>query len=82
VNTLRASSQRDLRGGTLTIALLVPASALLAFWGGRISFVALIVLFWAVIRIIRGFRLRREAQEAEQLGTSAGNVELRSPFRR
>ena len=68
VNTLRMDSQRDLRQGALTIAVLVPLAAILAVSAGIVSVVVLIAVFWAVIRIIRGFRLRREAWEAEHFG--------------
>ena len=61
------AGDRDVRQGVLTIAVLLPLTAVLAVLAGRVSFWALIAGVWAVIRIFRGFRLRREAWEAEHL---------------
>lgn len=68
VNERRLGSRRDLRNGALLLGLLIPFSVGLAVLGGRVSYLALGLIFWGVILIVRGFRLRREAWEAEHIG--------------
>lgn len=69
VKEIRAASRRDLQ----TAAALIGGVALLnlvlfAMFDARPAILSWIALFWGVISIIRGFRLRREAWELEHLG--------------
>ena len=68
VNTLRKNGDGDVREGMVTIAILLPVTAILALGGEGISWVAILGLFPDAARIVRGFRLRREACEAENIG--------------
>lgn len=63
------ASGHDLGKGTALVVLFTLLSVILfALFDGRPGFLAWGALFWGVILIIRGFRLRREAWQLEHLG--------------
>ena len=69
VKALKLSGRRDLRNGTaLVVFLTVVTLALFALFDLRPRLFVSLGLFWGVILLIRGFRLRREAWELEHLG--------------
>lgn len=67
INELHMRSRHDTRNGILLICVLLPLQVVASLWAGRTRIVPLGGLLWAVILIIRGRRLRREAWEAQQM---------------
>ena len=68
VNDLLLRSRRDIRNGIVLIGVLLPVTVVVLALGGRLGIVPVGGLFWSGILIIRGFRLRREARDAEMAG--------------
>jgi hypothetical protein len=69
IRELQLASRRDLQWGlALTGILSCFAIVLFGLFGRAPRWLVWVGLFWGVIRIFRGFRLRREAWELEHLG--------------
>lgn len=69
VREIQLTSRKDLRSGIGVVAVLscVTIARFVAFDRGP-RVLVWVGLFWGAIRIIRGFRLQREAWELEHLG--------------
>lgn len=68
VRELQLASRNDIQSGIALVALLGGVSLVAYMLNMRPGIVAVGGLFWGVVRIIRGLRVRREAWELEHLG--------------
>jgi hypothetical protein len=70
VRELQLASRNDIRNGIILIAVLAGLNIALYAMGGTLQprLVPSLGLFWGVILIVRGLRVRREAWELEHLG--------------
>ena len=68
VRELQFASGKDLRNGIILIVLLTCLSVALFAIEMRPGLLTWVGLFWGVILIVRGLRIRREAWQLENLG--------------